>query len=338
MTFPGSAAQAAPRRAVLLSSHLGTIRTVSKAFGAAGVETRLAGALDELGNAQSEIDLAVVDLDAEPKLDGEALVGAAHRWCPHAELMVVAGRDARRRLTAVLAAAQVAHALPKAPPSLPSDDFDGPDERDLFVALRRRATAEVPLFAGIAPYLAGAASVHELLLQSTDEKEAAVGAVVALAERMLLQGELLRRIELVAEELVMNALFDAPVDESGRRRYASLERSTRVVLADHERVRLRYGCDGRAFAVSVADPFGALRRETVTEHLHRALAPGGARPSHRGGGASVGLLLAFAAANQLVFSVEPGVCTEVTAVIDVAGGNRASLQRGTSVHFYEASA
>src|SRR5262249_53323515 len=143
------------------------------------------------------------------------------------------------------------------------------------------------------------------------------------------------RIELVAEELLMNALFDAPVDGAGRRRYAALERTARVQLAESERVRLRYGCDGRSFAIAVTDPFGALRQETVTEHLYRSLQPGGPRPSHGLGGASVGLLLAFAAANQLVFSVQPGVATEVTAVIDVAGSNRASLQRGTSVHFYE---
>ncbi len=328
-----------PRRAVLLSSHLGTIRTVSKAFGAAGVETRLAGAVDELpGSASAEIDLAVVDLDAAPGLGSEALLDLARARCPAAKVMAIAGRDARRRLTEVLASGEVVHALPKAPPTQPNDDFDGPDERDLFVALRRRALAEVPLFAGVAPYLAGAAPVHEILIGSTDEKEGAVAEVVALAERMLLQGELLRRIELTAEELVMNALFDAPVDEAGRRRFATLERTERVVLGAAERVRLRYGCDGRAFAIAVADPFGALRRETVTEHLHRALQPGGARPSHQGGGASVGLLLAFAAANQLVFSVQPGAATEVTAVIDVAGSNRASLARGTSVHFYEAAA
>jgi hypothetical protein len=73
----------------------------------------------------------------------------------------------------------------------------------------------------------------------------------------------------------------------------------------------------------------------VTGHLFRSLQPGGARPAAGRGGASVGLLLAFAAANPLVFSVQPGVATEVTAVIDVAGSNRASLSRGTSVHFYE---
>jgi hypothetical protein len=45
--------------------------------------------------------------------------------------------------------------------------------------------------------------------------------------------------------------------------------------------------------------------------------------------------MAFASANQLVFSVVPGVATEVTAVIDVSGSNRTSLRRGTAVHFYQ---
>jgi hypothetical protein len=339
------------RRAVLISRHLSTIRNVTLAFGAAGVETRIADEVPELPTAPAnEVDLAVVDLDLAPGRDPTGLVDEARRRFPRALMMAVAGHDARRRLATVLAIDGLRHAVPKAPaagaygeragrpPAGPGEEglrcFEGPDERDLFVALRRRTADQIPALAGVAPYLSGAAQTIELRVRGSEDKEAAVGAVTALAERMLLTGELLRRIELVAEELVMNALYDAPVDESGRRRYADLNRTEPVHLTAKEEVRVRFGCDGRNFAVAVADRFGALDQATVSEHLCRTFAPGGARPASGRGGASLGLLMAFTAANQLVFSVIPSVATEVTAVFDVAGSNRASQRRGTAVHFY----
>ena len=48
----------------------------------------------------------------------------------------------------------------------------------------------------------------------------------------------------------------------------------------------------------------------------------------------MGLLMAFTAANQLVFTLEPQRFTEVVAVVDVASTNRASQERGTALHFF----
>ena len=90
-------------------------------------------------------------------------------------------------------------------------------------------------------------------------------------------------------------------------------------------MRVRWGCDGRAFVVSVADRFGALERATVGAHIQRLLdarSPrlgrgGAAQPTT--GGAGLGLVLTYSAANQLALQVSRGRFTEATAALHVAG-------------------
>lgn len=325
--LPSEATSRAPR-AVLLSHHAGTARTVAQALGAAGITLERADAIGDLGARCAELTL--LDLDLSPSRDAGELSAEAAARCPSATVVALAGRDARRRLTAALGAGAVRHAVPKPLADGDGDLYEGPDERDLCVAVRRVA-GQLDALAGVRPYLAGGAELHERTVAGSAERDAAVIEVLELADRMRLGGELRRRIELTAEELLLNALYDAPHD-GAQPRYG--DRAAVVALAPAEQVTVRWGCDGRAFAVAVADRFGRLRRDTVAAHLQRGLAPG-ARPAAGPGGASLGLLLAFAASNQLVFSVVPGAATEVTAVIEVAGGNRRSLARGAALHFYE---
>ena len=45
-------------------------------------------------------------------------------------------------------------------------------------------------------------------------------------------------------------------------------------------------------------------------------------------------MLTFGAANQLIVHGVAGKFTEVTAVIHIAGSNRAALTRGSTLHLY----
>ena len=150
---------------------------------------------------------------------------------------------------------------------------------------------------------------------------------------MGLTGEKLRRVELAAEELLMNALYDAPRNADGRARNAELDRREPVTLGADETVHMRYGCDGQTLAVAVADPFGSLSKKAVTDRL-RKVRDGIPKPNAGVAGAGLGLVMTYSVANQLIFAVSPGRLTEVTAVLHVGGSNRAAQERGTAVHFY----
>jgi len=244
---------------------------------------------------------------------------------------------ATKRLLATLPAPAVHHIVPKLggwldlPPEQRS--FDGPDEQDLAVALRRGFGDETtPL--GAQPYLIQGFSTTEATVTSTDDKESALASVMQLAEALELSDEKKRRIEVATEELLLNAIYDAPRDAAGTPVHAQMDRRTPIKLGADQHVKLRYGCDGRNFVVSVADRFGALDRGCIERSLSKLLDPQGARPAPGTSGAGLGLMLTYGAANQLVAHAVPGRFTEVTAVMHVSGPNRTALARGSALHLY----
>jgi hypothetical protein len=238
---------------------------------------------------------------------------------------------------ATLEAPSVSHVVPKLggwidmPPEQRA--FDGPDEQDLAISLRRAFSPHAgPL--GAQPYLIQGFSTTEAIVQSSDDKEAALEAVMDLAAALDLSDEKKRRIEVATEELLLNAIYDAPRDAAGKTRYAGIDRRTPVSLGSAEQVKLRYGCDGRNFVVSVADRFGAIERGNIVRSVGKLLDPKGARPSPGVSGAGLGLMLTYTAASQLIAHAQPGRFTEMTAVMHVSGSNRTALARGSALHLY----
>lgn len=116
---------------------------------------------------------------------------------------------------------------------------------------------------------------------------------------------------LVTDELLSNAVHNAPVDAQGTHFRRDLARDQEVTLQPSETVRLRWACDARYVAIEVNDSFGSLDRKTI---LH-ALGKNDVRES--GGGAGMGLALTYRSCDHLVFNLSPGRKTEIIALIDV---------------------
>jgi anti-sigma regulatory factor (Ser/Thr protein kinase) len=179
---------------------------------------------------------------------------------------------------------------------------------------------------GPAPYLAGGAPVQERMITSPAQKDEALQAVQQLGQRLGLSEEKLRRVEVCADELMMNAINDAP-------------KAARASPGAMSHVWLRFGADGRTFVISVHDRFGSITRDAVAAHIGRVLEAGGPRPrpadsGSESGGAGLGLVLTFGSANQLVIQSLSGKFTEVTAAVHIAGTNKAALTRGSALHMY----
>lgn len=116
---------------------------------------------------------------------------------------------------------------------------------------------------------------------------------------------------LVADELISNAVHNAPVDAKGVHIRRDLPRDIDMPLEGKDSVRLRWGCDARYVAIEVADQYGSLDRETILG----ALAKQDVRDT--GGGAGMGIALAYRSCDHLVFNLAPGKRTEIIALVDV---------------------
>ncbi|HEY5926628.1 MAG TPA: hypothetical protein VIV11_33305 [Kofleriaceae bacterium] len=138
--------------------------------------------------------------------------------------------------------------------------------------------------------------------------------VAQLADSVRARGQSARvasMAQLVADELLSNAVHNAPVDSAGDHFRKDLARDSELELDDKHAVRLRWGCDARYLAIEVTDQFGSLDRDTIL----RSLAKSDVRDS--GGGAGMGIALAYRSCDHLVFNLSPDKKTEIIALIDV---------------------
>jgi hypothetical protein len=116
--------------------------------------------------------------------------------------------------------------------------------------------------------------------------------------------------------MLMNALYDAPVDEHGRPIFSEIPTKTRISLRVEQKVVVQYVCDGKQFAIAVRDSFGTLDRATVLRYLYKCL-HSEQQIDRKVGGAGLGLYLITNSSSAVFFNVLPGVATEAVCTFDL---------------------
>ena len=128
-----------------------------------------------------------------------------------------------------------------------------------------------------------------------------------------------RRSQLIqiAEELVTNAFFDAPIDASGTHVFHHLDRRQQAELGPSRTVEVTLWADEMRFGVSVCDSFGSLTVDEFRTSLERGFRRGEDQIRSAAGGAGLGLFSVYLAASQLTTAITPGKRTHVLALVDV---------------------
>lgn len=297
-------------------------RAIRRALTAAGVavEIREGLSLDQAARAA----VLIIDLDDDTAVEA-ALDELAGRGHP----IILVGRSLGGEDIPLLRHSDVEHLIR-------IGDASAPDERILLVTAAKLVGGDI---FGLDKYLAWGSRVHARSIHSYGEKRAALGEVAGYARTVGARAQLVTRIASVADELLMNALYDAPAIRRGVRRELCMDKHAAPrILEDGDPALLRYACDGRYFAVSVQDAYGELHKAAMVEHLCRARAERG-RPllaRSETGGAGLGLYLVLSAATRFIANVEPGKRTEVICLFDLGGSERASTAWAQSLHIFHA--
>jgi len=133
----------------------------------------------------------------------------------------------------------------------------------------------------------------------------------------------------VAEELVTNALYDAP-HEAGTFKHA-VERTRDVELPPDKACEISYGIEHGSAFVRVRDPFGALTRRRLIHVLERCSAASGVHLDESRGGAGLGLWRVFSVASTIAVAVIPGTLTDILVRVDATGGRVRPLR---AIHLF----
>lgn len=159
-------------------------------------------------------------------------------------------------------------------------------------------------------------------LAASDDKAMVFDRIEAFMADIGVRGRVVARLQAVADEMIMNAVYDAPVDGRGEPKYARRSRQERVDLEPHERPTLRFGSDGRTFGISVTDPFGGLTPETLKSYVAKGLRRGADQIDRKEGGAGLGLYLLFDSLHTMCLNRTPARRTEVVGLLDIRGSYR----------------
>lgn len=183
-------------------------------------------------------------------------------------------------------------------------------------ALRQRLLRPATVRRPLHPLLPANSPMFDQEVCDYREKALTVAMVADWAASQGLPSRHVLALEQAVDELLLNALYDAPRDEHGQPRYAGVLPSDRVLLRalPGESARVRFATDGVRLAVGVSDRMGRLRRKTVLEYLIRCATAQQRHQSpieNKTSGAGVGLFLTATAASELIFRLRSGRMTEI---------------------------
>jgi len=162
---------------------------------------------------------------------------------------------------------------------------------------------------GLEKYVSWGAEIRTFALTDALERDRAVAQLTRDVVGAGLPDRIGSLVSVIADELLVNALYTAPVDATGARFRKDEPRDQHRALVGQDAVELRWATDGRYLAIEVRDRWGSLDPALVGGRLARA--------GQSGTDTGMGLALAYACCNQLVLDIAPGASTEVIALIDV---------------------
>ena len=168
---------------------------------------------------------------------------------------------------------------------------------------------------GIEKYLPAGTMVQLTRLRDYKGRTAAIDEVLAYAEKVGVRSKIRSAIAQVCEELLMNALYDAPADADGKAIFAEVELKARLEKLSPRPVSIRYAATEAGFAVSVRDRFGRLDKATVLRYIDKCLHSSD-QIDRKVYGAGLGIYFIASAATQFVLNVAPGMATEVVCTFD----------------------
>lgn len=289
-------------RAICVCRDAGVCRVVSDALAETGIVVEHHA---EIPSDADDVALFVIDRESR-RAAGETLREAS------APVVVVGDDLDDDGLITLMLEAPVSHHV------------RDPGDRDLGITSEKLVSGDV---FGLEKYVATGTRIGERLVTSDIEKRTAMTEVSAWAEAAGARRPIVHRLVSVIDELLMNALHDAP-------------RESRPVIDPNapRQAVLRWGNDDTVLAVSVSDGFGSIRQRDVIGHVRRARDERG-RPNPATldePGAGLGLYLVLANVASLIVNVNPGRKTEVVCLFDLARGSHRAVSSGVrSLHVFQ---
>lgn len=272
-----------------------------------------------LGDSRS--DLVVLDYDRLNPTERASLLqpGQKPRRAP---LVVTTEKGCGPDLGKLLGA----HVLTNLVSRSPNDDED-----DLKITVTKLLQGDI---FGLEKYLPWASEPRIFRINSSIQKAEVLDLAEAYAQSVGAHPRLVTQFCGVADELITNGIFNAPVDANGKPRHRHTDRTNEVILGPGEELEVKLASDGKRLGISAADPFGSLQPGRVLDYLAKGLRKGADQIDEKLGGAGLGLYFVFVSLSHFVVNISPGKRTEMIGLLDVRGSYRHFASRQKSFNIF----
>lgn len=187
---------------------------------------------------------------------------------------------------------------------------------------------------GLEKYLEAGYAMESFPIVGTASRDILALEVENFCRKANLSANATRRAKAIVEELLMNAIYDAPV-AAGLTSYEE-KRSDSFTLEVNEQSVLKLGCDSEVLLISVRDPFGAFKREKFYEYASKILLRNDNERlvDTKSGGAGLGIFKMLYDSQGLIVNIWPGTATEVLAIIELNTKSQSFSKAGRSLHYF----
>lgn len=322
---------------LLLASDPKEQMILTKILSATGCRLQVVNSIMEAEQTicQMSVDLLVADYDQEAqKLEVNGLAAfdnflarvsrqsASHWVNGQTKILLLAERRNNDEMRNIFNLSFVSNIVAK------SHNFD-PDE--LIITVGKIIRNDI---FGAEKYLCYGAMPIAYEVSSSSQKELLLQALRDYAEGLGVNKRIVAAACTVADELLMNAVYNAPIYPNGVRPYARRMRSVPVDLEPNETCFFSFASDGRQLVISVRDRFGSLTPDKIRSYMSRCFGMGSDQIEQKQGGAGMGFYFIMQNLNKLIVNISPGRGTEFIGILDISGTYREYVERYKSFHIF----
>ena len=152
------------------------------------------------------------------------------------------------------------------------------------------------------------------LTHSADRARVNQGVEDYLTQQASTQPRMASIIVNAVDELLMNAIYDAPSTLGGEQSFKAVARNADIELSGRHEVELQMAHDDDYVAFTVIDRFGSLHKQSLLSHVFRSFSDREYEVNEFVAGAGLGLATTLKTGGSLLFLSEPGIRTEVTVL------------------------
>jgi hypothetical protein len=196
------------------------------------------------------------------------------------------------------------------------------DPRDLHIVLEKLDTGAI---FGLEPFLPAQAGLRYRRITTYKDRCDALEELDEFAKRQRLRAQTRRSALSVTEEFLMNAMYQAPIDEVGTRLFRDVNPKARLHRKTPRPVSFRFTIHEKSLFLSVRDRYGSFSRSDLARYLLRC-ASSEVQIEEKTLGAGLGLYLITSLATKFVINILPGRVSEFVCALEPPTGAATGLR------------